>query len=178
MADDVTLARPYAVAAFERAKDTGTLEKWSEMLALLAAIGSDADMKALSASPKVPAEKLTALVNELGGEHFNAEGQNFVRLLVENGRLGVAAQIATTFEDLRARAEQRIEVRVISAYALGAKYKELIGQTMSQRLGREVNVTAEIDRALIAGVIIRAGDVVIDASARGRLAKFGQALLG
>jgi F-type H+-transporting ATPase subunit delta len=177
MADDATLARPYATAAFSHAKEAGQLDQWSQMLGFLAQVMDDPHMKALAASPRVAAETLEQLVMEITADRLSPQGQNFARLLVRNGRASLAGEIARTFEQLRAKEEERIEVHVTSAYLLVARFRDEIEQAMRRRLGREVTITSEIDRNLIAGVVIRAGDLVIDASARGRLNKLAQTML-
>jgi F-type H+-transporting ATPase subunit delta len=177
MADDATLARPYASATFNYAKETGQLDQWSQMLGFLAQVMDDANMKALIASPRVTSETLERLVMDVAADRLSPQGQNFARLLVRNGRAALAGEIARTFEQLRAQEEERIEVHVTSAYLLIARFRDEIEQAMRRRLGREVTITTEIDRNLIAGVVIRAGDLVIDASARGRLNKLAQTML-
>lgn len=177
MADDATLARPYASAAFNHAKAAGQLDQWSQMLGFLAQVMGDPNMKALIASPRVSSDTLERLVMDVAADRLSPQGQNFARLLVRNGRASLAGEIAQTFEQLRAQEEERIEVHVTSAYLLVARFKEEIERAMKQRLGREVTITTQIDRSLIAGVVIRAGDLVIDASARGRLNQLAQTML-
>ncbi len=176
MEERTTLARPYAQAVFKLAQEKDQLEQWSEMLELLTAVESDATMKGIIADPRVEADKLAELVIGIAGEILNAEGQNFVRVLTEGDRLGLLPEIWTLYEEERAAAEQRSRVEVISAYALNPNFTSMISEAMGKRLGRAVDLETRIDRSLIGGVVIRAGDLVIDASLRGRLQGLAAAL--
>lgn len=176
MEEKSTLARPYAVAVFRLAEQDGKLTEWSEMLAVLASILADPDMQTLIASPSLEATQVAELVNEVGGERFTEQARELVRLLAQNGRLGVADEIAELYEAERARSEQRERIEVISAFAVNPKFKRVIAEAMRRRLGREVEIETRTDRSLIGGVVIRAGDLVIDASLKGRLAKLGATL--
>lgn len=170
MAERRTTARPYAEAAFALARDTGRLKPWSEMLGLLAAIAGDAGMQRLLGDPRLPHERLAGLVIEIGGAHLDKAAQNFVRLLAENRRLGLLPEIIELYEIRRAEAEAIVEADVTSAYPLSDAEQQKIGAALKRRLGREVHVTARVDAALLGGIVIRAGDLVIDGSVRGRLA--------
>ncbi|MGB0712046.1 MAG: F0F1 ATP synthase subunit delta [Gammaproteobacteria bacterium] len=177
MAGNRTLARPYAVAAFAHAKEKGVVETWSTQLTTLALVVADATTRALIANPKISEQQLEQLLIEVCGD--TDEGfKNFIRVLVGNDRVGVAPEIAEEFEASRAQDDARIEVRVTSAYKLAADHQTAISDAMKAKFGRDVNVTAEIDRDLMAGVIIRAGDTVIDASLRGRLNQLALDLAG
>ncbi|MGB1109416.1 MAG: F0F1 ATP synthase subunit delta [Gammaproteobacteria bacterium] len=178
MADNATLARPYAVAAYDFATEAKAVEAWSGVLDTLAAVVSDPDMKAAIAHPGVNAEKLEALIMDVCGETLDDSGKNFVRILSANGRLALAPAIAEAYARLRADAEDQVEVSVTSAYKLSAAHKKAISDAMKQKLGREVSITAHIDRSIMAGVIIRAGDTVIDGSVKGRLDKLALELAG
>ena len=169
MSGNVTLARPYAVAAFDFAKEKDAVPFWSEQLAFLAAVVSDAATRALIANPKFGKERLEAFLLDLGADRFDEGGKNFVRVLVENGRISVALEIAETFEALRARDDERVEVQVTSAYELTGEQADGIIAAMKAKFGREVNLTSTIDAGLVAGMLIRVGDMVVDASLRGRM---------
>jgi F-type H+-transporting ATPase subunit delta len=169
MEDITTIARPYATAVFDQAREEDNLGLWSEMLAFLASVSADPQLAGIISDPRIDKDKKTALMLDICGGRLSRTGENFLKVLVANGRLGVVGEIARIFDELRAEAEERIEVQVTSAYALNAKLEKEIADAMRKRLGREVNVTTEIDRSIMAGVVIRAGDLVIDASVRGRL---------
>jgi F-type H+-transporting ATPase subunit delta len=176
MEDASALARPYGLAAFKQAQEEGKIEQWSEMLQLLVLILQDAIMRGLVANPKVNDEQLAGLVIDVAGDGLTKTGQNLVRILAENERLTEMAGVAAVFEQERDRIEGRSHVEVTSAFELTDKQQKSIGESMSKRLGTEVDVSVTVDKSLIGGVIIRAGDTVIDASLRGRLGQLGQSL--
>lgn len=176
MESNIKTARPYAIAAFKQAQDEGDSKRWSEMLTLLASVSSDPSMQVLIANPKVTRPQLASLVIDVCGEALSETGRNFVKVLAENQRLGIASDIAVAFEAERASAERRSDVKVVSAYELTAAQQNDINVEMTRQLGTKVDISVAVDRALIGGVIIRCGDLVIDASIRGRLAQLTQTL--
>ncbi len=177
MEDLTTLARPYAVAIFKLAQEKGELDTWSEMLRFLAEVARDPLLKGLIADPRLEGSRLGALVIDVAGDRLSEYGQNLVKALAEeHGRLALLPGIADGYEQERAAAEKRQKVEVVSAYAVNPQTKETITEAMQKRLGREVELEARIDRSLIGGVVIRAGDLVIDASLRGRLSQLESSL--
>ena len=170
MAEKLTAARPYAEAVFALAREQNALPAWSGMLALAAAVAGDARMGQLASDPRVERARFLGLFLDICGGHLDANGANFVRLLVENRRLNLLPEIAALYEGLRAEAEARIEATVTSAFSLNAAQLKTLEQGLKRRFGREVRLTAAVDRSLVGGVVIRAGDLVIDGSVRGRLA--------
>ncbi len=176
MEEKSTLARPYAVAVFKLAREQDRLGPWSEMLTFLASVVRDRTMLGLIADPRIEKPQLAELVIEVAGDRLTTEGTNLVRVLTENGRLALMPEILALYEQERARAERREKVTVLSAYAVGPKFKKMITEAMEKRLGCEVELEAHTDRSLIGGVIVRAGDLVIDASLKGRLRQLGAAL--
>jgi len=176
MAEISTLARPYALAAFRQASEEGRVDDWSAMIELLMRVTGDATMKGLIANPRVRREQLAALIIEVCGERLTATGRNLVRVLAHNGRLDLVAAIGEQFEQQRARAQGRNQVEVRSAYELTESERTTITAALVQRLGGDVELSEELDPGLIGGVVIRAGDLVIDASLRGRLDQFALAL--
>ncbi len=169
MADHGTIARPYAIAAFRQAREEDQVARWSEMLELLEAVIGDRLMRGLIASPKVRREQLAELIVEVCGDRLTDSARNFVRLLAERRRLEVVPEIRRLFEAERKRAERRSEVHVISAFELPEEVRERIAAAMRERLGTDIDLSVEIDPALIGGAVVRAGDLVIDASIRGQL---------
>ena len=169
MQENITIARPYARAVFEQARADNDLAPWSTMLALLGRIVADPLMRTLIKNPKVSHDQLTNILLDICGSSFNEKGKNFVRILVESGRLVVAKQISVFYEELKAEAEGVAGVEVISAYPLEDRQQEQIRKVMAKRLGKNIEITTHVDQSLIGGAIIRAGDSVIDASLRGRL---------
>jgi len=169
MAEAITAARPYAEAVFRLAQERGELARWSEMLALLAAVAADERIVPLAMDPRVPRERLVTLLLDICGDGLNVHGSNFVRLLAENRRIQLLPEIRALFETLSAEAEGRVEATVISAFPLDQAQQAKLAQALKRKLGREVSLTTQIDRGLLGGVVIRAGDLVIDGSASGRL---------
>jgi len=176
MEEKSTLARPYAVAVFKLAQENDELAAWSEMLGFLASVVRDPIMLGLIADPRIEEAKLADLVIDIAAQRLSQGGQNLVRVLADNGRLGLAEEILRLYERERARAEKREKVTVISAYAITPKFKKTITEAMEKRLGCKVELDAHTDRSLIGGVVVRAGDLVIDASLKGRLRQLGAAL--
>lgn len=169
MLEKATIARPYARAAFEQAREEGKLREWSAMLGFIAAVVKDPLMQRVIPNPKLGEERLYGLVADICGDRLSETGRNFLRLLVDAGRLDVAPEIFNQFEEKRSRAEGISEVDVVSAYELDPEQQRQVADLMKKRLGRDVQVRSSVDPAIIGGVIIRAGDSVIDASMRGRL---------
>jgi F-type H+-transporting ATPase subunit delta len=176
METDTKTARPYAMAAFRQAQDEGDTERWSGVMALLTTVVSDPTMKGLISNPKVKRQELADLIIDVCGDNLSESGRNFVRVLAENRRLDVIRDIAAGFEAERARAEKRSDVVVTSAHELTPAERNDITVAMTKRLGTKVDLSLEVDAALIGGVVIRSGDTVIDASIRGRLNELRQTL--
>jgi F-type H+-transporting ATPase subunit delta len=169
MAEKQTLARPYAEAVFELAREQNRLGTWSEKLALIAAIAADENMHHLAEDPRVDRARFLNLFLEICGQRIDQQVANFIRLLVDNRRLALLPEIVARFEALRAEAEARAEATVISAFPLEPAQVATLAQALKRRLGREVNLAVQLDRTLLGGVVIRVGDLVIDGSVRGRL---------
>lgn len=164
-----TVARPYAEAVFERARETGRLVQWSETLQFLADAMRDPGLIAFVTDPQLtPAQRIEIML-DLGKGRLDAEGQNFVRALVENDRLVVLPEIAALYETRKREAEGQTKVVVSSALPLDAAVLEQLAAALKAKLGQQVEITTEEDPSLIGGVRIRAGDTVIDGSVRGRL---------
>lgn len=176
MEDLTTIARPYAQAALSQAQAEDEIAGWGDTLEFLSGVVRDPTMAGVIANPSVETDEVTRLMLDLGGERLTATGTNFVRLLAANHRLAALPEIQVQFERLRGDLEGRLKVEIVSAYELNAAQVDELGAAVARRLGRQVDLTSTVDSALIGGVIIRAGDLVIDASMRGRLAKMGVAL--
>lgn len=171
MAEIQTLARPYAAAVFELAQARQALPAWSEMLAFIAMVAGDANMQRLTSDPRVDRARFLELFLDICGKNISDAGANFVRVLVENRRLNLLPEIVGQYEALKAEAEARVEVTVVSAFPLEAAQIETLGAALRRKFGREVNLTSRVDQTLLGGIVIRAGDLVIDGSVRGRLAE-------
>lgn len=171
-----TIARPYAEAVYKRALETGSLDGWSDMLGLLAKLVEDPGLAGLLANPKLERARKAELLLDIGGEHLDADGRNLVQLLVENGRVGVVSQIATLFERMKSEHEGTVDVHVISAFPVEADAEQALAKALRKKLGREIRVSSEQDPELIGGVLIRAGDLVIDGSVSGQLSQLAHEL--
>ncbi len=126
-------------------------------------------MHKLIQDPRISRARLFELIFDIGGEYLLEQGRNFLKLLVEAGRIQLIPEIARLYEELRAEAERVVDVDVITAYALDKAQEQVIAEAVKKRTGKQVKVATRIDRGLIGGVVVRIGDLVIDASLRGRL---------
>ncbi len=163
------MARPYAVAAWKHAEGEGRQELWSDMLEVMASVVSDDAMSAIISDPRVDADTLSGLMLDVCGGHINDTAGVFVRLLVENDRLSLMPEVAEVYKELQAESGGAIHAGLTAAYPVNARFEQAIAVAMRKRLNREITFTTEIDRSLLGGVIIRVGDMVIDASVRGRI---------
>lgn len=171
MAELSTLARPYAKAAFELAREAGKLKDWSAQLASIAEAIADPQIAQLIGNPALTKAQLAAVLGEALAKSLNSEGQTLLRILVENGRLKIAGSIVEQYEALRAEAESRADVEITTAATVEKTQQDLLAGAIKKRLAREVAIHWSTDESLMAGAIIRAGDLVIDGSVRGELEK-------
>ena len=177
MAELGTIARPYAQAVYQLAKESEqATEQWTEFLEFAAAVARDPTMHGLLVSPRLSPTQLEELFLKVCADQVNEQSRNFVRLLAENRRLHLLPQIAERYADLRAAAEKTLQARLISARPVDPAAQESLAQALSKRLSRKVTLTSEIDAGLLGGAIIRAGDLVIDGSVRGRLQRLTNSL--
>lgn len=176
MADKSTIARPYAKAAFEEARARGRLGPWSEALRTAAAVVGDPRVEALLGNPRVTPQELAALVIEIAGPQLDEEGRNFVRTLADNRRLALLPEVSERFDELKSEAEGVIDVTVTSAAPLDDSQRGKLASALQKRLGRTVRLQCATDPALIGGAVLRAGDLVIDGSLRGRLERIAYEL--
>lgn len=171
-----TLARPYARAAFETAIADGSLKGWSAALGLLAALLQDTKVAGYLSDPSRNTGTQAQTLIDLCGSELDAKAQNFVLVLAANKRLALLSDIAALFEELKADYEKTVDVAVISAFGMDASAESSLVAALKKRLQRDVKLNVTIDRALIGGMIVRAGDLVIDGSVRGRLNKLAESL--
>ena len=172
-----TIARPYARAAFSRGLDqTDGLGTWSRMLSLLAAAVSEPIVEEVLDNPTLTTEDETSLILQLMGDGLNQDGQNFVSVLAEYGRLALLPTIAELFELLKANHEKTMDVEVTSAFEVSDQEKIELGAALQRMLQRDINIETKVDKLLIGGVVIRAEDTVIDDSVKGRLEKLSLVL--
>ena len=176
MAERATIARPYAKAAFEYARGAQAFAEWSQGLTTLTEIVADRRVAALTKSPQCTAADLTALVIDVAGAKLDAGMQNFVRVLAENHRLLLLPEIAAYYEVLRSAVENTVDVEVVSAVPLDTAQADKLTQALSTRLKRRVRMRTCVDATLLGGAVVRAGDLVIDGSLKGRLERLATEL--
>ena len=169
MAERATIARPYAKAAFEYARDTQAFAEWSQGFAVAAQVVADPRIEELVKNPELTAADHASLVNDVADERLNPGIKNFVRVLAENHRMLLLPEIAAHFEFLRSQAENTVDVEVVSAVPLDAAQTEKLTQALDKRLKARVRMKNSVDAGLLGGAVIRAGDLVIDGSLKGRL---------
>ena len=169
MAEKATIARPYAKAALESARQHNALESWSKVLATASSVVQDERVARLLSSPKVKPEQLSGLIGDIVGGDLDEQTRNFLATLASNRRLAFLPDIASMYEALRAEAENTADVQVVSAVALDEAQKQRLASALKKRLKREVRLHCEVDASLIGGAIVRAGDFVIDGSLKARL---------
>lgn len=176
MSELATLARPYAVAVFKRAKETAATKKWSVDLAFMSAVLSNKDISVVIDNPKVNKQALAVFVLDICRGQVSEEAENLLQLLVHNNRLTLISIIATLFETYKTEDEGYVNVEVVVAYAFSKDEKPKFASTLEKTLGKKVNMNISIDKSLIGGVLVRAGDRVIDGSIRGQLQQMQKTL--
>ena len=169
MSELATLARPYAEAVFKRAKELGNSQEWSDTLAFLSAIMQDESLAAIVNNPRVGEDKLTALLLDICQNQITGEANNFLKLLIENGRLKLLPQIAELFENYKADDEGYVDVDVITAYALTKAEEQSFATSLKKKLNKKINIHASVDKTLIGGFLVKSGDSLIHGSISGQL---------
>ncbi len=177
MADNASIARPYAKAVFELAQESNAFDAWADALAKLSGVSQDADFAKLVSDPKVSSSQLNELLESLVGESMPSGGNNFIRLVVDNDRALALSEIQSQFTALVAKAKASVNAEVKTAMALNDEQKAALVGALEQRLGLKVNLQETVDANLVGGAVIKAGDLVIDGSAKGRIEKLTSALM-
>ncbi len=175
MAESITIARPYAEAIFRIADDGARLPAWSDTLRVFASVAGNPDVRAQIGNPKLTGEQLTKLFLSLC-KGSDAEGENLIKLLVENRRLAVLPEISELFEELKNQREGVLEAQIYSAFPIDAKRQAKLVADLEARFKRRISAQVAVDPELIGGVKVAIGDQVIDASVRGKLAAMAVAL--
>jgi F-type H+-transporting ATPase subunit delta len=176
MAEAATIARPYAKAAFTSARDMNALAAWSEALRFGSEFLAHSTVPDLLTDPRLDDDKLVGMFAGLGGNEIDAHWRNFIRLLAHNKRLEVLPEIAGQYEMLRAGYENELDVVVTSAVPLSEAHRAGLAAALQKRFRRAVRMTTAVDRGLLGGAVIRAGDLVIDGSISGRLQRLATEL--
>jgi F-type H+-transporting ATPase subunit delta len=176
MAEATTIARPYAEAAFAISEKTGGLEKWSGLLATMAAAAAHPEVRKLIGDPKFGPDALYGLFASVAGADMPVEAQNLVRVLIANGRLTLLPEIRVLFEELKHEREGVVEAEIRTAFPMeDAQMKSLVAD-LERRFKRRIDPRVSVDKELIGGARIAVGDEVIDGSVRGKLADMATAL--
>ncbi len=169
MAEISTIARPYAVAAYNLAKEKNALASWSDMLGLMSAVATNDDMQSFINDPKVISSDLESTFLKVCGDKLNTHGQNLVKVLVEYGRMSIIPFISEAYEDLKAQDEGVLEAQIISANKLTKKETDELVKKLEAKFSKKVEATVVIDKEILGGVKIIVGDTVIDASVKSQL---------
>lgn len=176
MAELKTLARPYAQAIFELAKVSGDFASWSADLAWIAGVANDPNMQSLLAAPRLGRDQRAELLLNVVGDKISSAAKNAVRVLAHNDRLSLLTEIAALYEFLRADAENTIQATVYSSQPLNEMQQSKLTEALVKRFGSTVELHCEIDESLLGGAIVRAGDLVVDGSIKGRINQLATAL--
>jgi len=176
MIEPTTLARPYARAAFEHARAAGDLAAWQAALSELAAITAEPKVAAAMRDPNQTAAQRAATLSSLAGDAAPSAVANLLSIMADNGRLSLLPEVAILFDQLKQAIESTVAVHVTSAYPLSDAETQQLADTMQEKLARSITLTSETDPSLLGGALIRADDLVIDGSVRGRLNKLAGTL--
>lgn len=175
MSELTTIARPYAKAAFDFAVEANAIESWLEQLTFAAQVSQD-DTIQTYLSGSVSVEQATTLFLNVCGEQVDSKGQNFIKLMAENHRLLALPQVLQQFCELKAEHEKTVNVDVTSAVKLKVAQTKTLSAALEKRLARKVKLNCKVDKKIISGLIIQAGDMVIDGSTKGKLNRLSQSL--
>ena len=176
MAELAALARPYAEAAFLLAEEKDQLEEWSETLDFLNQVTSNELIEKVTNNPKVSKKALEGGIVDICQGQMDEQGLNFVKLLIKNNRLQLAGEIAQQFEVKKAEKSGILDVVVTSAFPMSEQDKEALAGSLSGTFGKQVKISVEEDASLIGGIVIRAGDKVIDGSLSGQIQQLAKQL--
>lgn len=176
MSLEYTISRPYAKAGFEYAFNKAQLSEWSAMLECVAMTIEDETVSRLLKDPRISDKRILDLVFSIGEKLFSDDFKNFIRALSKNKRLPFVPYIYKHFEKLRSEAEKVVNVELISAFPLGEQQQERFRSALKNRMKCDVALTCTSDASILAGAIIRSGDLLIDGSLRGKISKLSDAM--
>lgn len=176
MAENITIARPYAEAVFQVADAGNDLGTWAEALATMARVAADPEMRAAIGNPNITADRLYGLFASLCGDVLTTEAQNFLRVLIANGRLALLPEIREIYEELKNQREGVVDAYIGTAFPLGDAQLASLVADLEQRFKRKINPQVDVDVELIGGARVQVGDEVIDGSIRGKLGAMAAAL--
>jgi F-type H+-transporting ATPase subunit delta len=176
MAENRTVARPYAEAVFELARAERDFRHWNDMLELMTAVTADPQLAVLLDNPNLTDQVIATLIIDVCATSLDAEGRNFIRLLTANRRVALLPEILSLYEKLRNEAEGAIDAELVSAFPVSAEQQAMVASALRDRLERDIHLECRIDKSLLGGALIRAGDLVIDGSVRGTLDRLANVL--
>lgn len=180
MAENVTLARPYAEAAFQLAKGANALSAWSDVLSRLSAVATRPEMEDWIGNPRLSPAQLAQLCLDVAApdakSSLSVDQRNFFRLLVDSDRITVLPEISKLFDGLKHGHEGVKDAEITSAFAIDEAILKTLVADLEHKFGCKIQATVRVDAELIGGVRIAVGDEVIDASVRGKLAAMATAL--
>ena len=176
MAEIATIARPYAEAVYRLAKQSNSLDAWSEQLSLAQLVAADSDMQRLSGDPEISGAQLSTLFLSVCGSKLGDQAGNLIKLLIENGRIATLAEIVIQFEALKAKQGGVIDANVTSAFAMSKEQISALSTRLEAKFHCKINATVQVDASLIGGIIVSVGDEVYDASVQGKLQNMAYAL--
>ncbi|WP_347988176.1 F0F1 ATP synthase subunit delta [Methylomonas sp. AM2-LC] len=176
MAELTTLARPYAEAAFKRAKQTSSVTEWSEVLQFLSTVTQDQGLMEIVSNPKVGKPKIKELFLDICQDKVSAEAQNLLKILIDNGKLSLLPTISVMYEEQKAEDEGYVNVELYSAYPLTKVEQSKYSAMLEKQLHKKVNAVVSVDKSLIGGILAVAGDKVIDGSIRGQIHQLAKRL--
>ena len=175
MSEMNTVARPYAKAAFEFAVENQSLDSWHAMLVFAAEVAKNSEMKGFLSSSASP-EKMAEVFSQVCGEQLNDKGQNLIKVMAENGRLAALPAVVDLFAEMQAEFSKEITVDVVSATELSADQSDKLSAALEKRLERKVKINCSVDATVVGGLVIKADDIVIDSSIRGKLTRLSATL--
>lgn len=173
--DMITIARPYAKAAFDFAVENKAVDNWLSMLSFAAVVAQNEEMGEVI-NGNLNAEKMADVFLAVCGEQLDEQGQNLIKAMAVNGRLSVLPAVVQEFVAMKAELDREVEAEVVSATKLTKQQMAKIQASLEKRLDRKVKLNCSVDKKLMAGIIIKAGDMVIDGSVRGRLSRLAETL--
>ena len=176
MAELVTLARPYAVAAFSHARDKGRLAQWSDMLAFIVTLFRNERLRSALRNPQLTKDEVLRMLLAVCGENIDGAARNLLTVLAQNNRLDALPAIRDLFEELKAEHENEVEARIDSAFPLTAEQLRALVQKLEARTKRKVRASVQVRPELIGGVRVQVGDDLWDGSVRGQLETMASAL--
>ncbi len=176
MADTLTIARPYAEAAFEHAKAGNALAQWSDTLAALAAVAADENAQQVLKNPEISRADKVRLFADVLGDILPDDAKNLLTVMAEHDRLLVLPEVAKVYASMRAAAENRVVAQAVTALEPTAEQKETLEAALKRKFDADVEVSYSVDADLIAGMRVQIGDWVVDGSARTQLNKLRAAI--